>query len=256
MSVIHRWSIPTSNHVLTLFRASSLLTTLLRGFPGSCPPLGLPFSDLPPQSLLLVADPDGDVKFLVGPWEKTLIVLSKVSSLASTVSQLFSVRRIQRASPCPILEILVRMDFLQGLRSLLSLHYYLYLGETLPPPQNANWSDENFLAKSSLKQWVIDSENTDRDEEDAKMEQEPVAKPKSKVHRAKSIYKKSSDPQQAQNIVKEIEADTYEENPPLFREYISAPPDTKMVMDNQTKNGKTHARLLSTAKKEVSEGEE
>ncbi|KAI9769163.1 MAG: hypothetical protein M1839_003798 [Geoglossum umbratile] len=48
-------------------------------------------------------------------------------------------------------------------------------------------------------------------------------------------------------IVREIEADTYEENPPLFREYISAPPDVKYIMDNQFKNVKTHARLLSKA---------
>jgi kinetochore protein Spc7/SPC105 len=31
----------------------------------------------------------------------------------------------------------------------------------------------------------------------------------------------------------------------LFREYISATPDMKVVMDNQLKNVKTHARLLS-----------
>lgn len=47
--------------------------------------------------------------------------------------------------------------------------------------------------------------------------------------------------------MKEIEADTYEENPPLFREYMSAPPDVKPIMDNQFKNVKTHARLLSKA---------
>ena len=48
-------------------------------------------------------------------------------------------------------------------------------------------------------------------------------------------------------MVKEIEADTYEENPPLFRKYISAAPDVKSNMDNQFKNVKTHARLLSKA---------
>ena len=47
--------------------------------------------------------------------------------------------------------------------------------------------------------------------------------------------------------MKEIEADTYEDNPPLFREYISAPADVKPIMDNQFKNVKTHARLLSKA---------
>lgn len=47
--------------------------------------------------------------------------------------------------------------------------------------------------------------------------------------------------------MKEIEADTYEENPPLFREYMSAPPDVKSIMDTQFKHIKTHARLLSKA---------
>lgn len=36
-------------------------------------------------------------------------------------------------------------------------------------------------------------------------------------------------------------------NPPLFHEYISALPEVKYVMDNQFKNAKTHARLLSKA---------
>ena len=52
---------------------------------------------------------------------------------------------------------------------------------------------------------------------------------------------------EGRSIVKEIEADTYEDNPPLFREYMSAPPDVKPIMDNQFKNVKTHARLLSKA---------
>ena len=52
---------------------------------------------------------------------------------------------------------------------------------------------------------------------------------------------------EGRSIVKEIEADTYEENPPLFREYLSAPPDVKPIMDNQFKNVKTNARLLSKA---------
>ncbi|KAH0537926.1 hypothetical protein FGG08_005408 [Glutinoglossum americanum] len=52
---------------------------------------------------------------------------------------------------------------------------------------------------------------------------------------------------EGRRIVREIESDTYEENPPLFREYISAPPDVKYIMDNQFKNVKTHARLLSKA---------
>ena len=52
---------------------------------------------------------------------------------------------------------------------------------------------------------------------------------------------------EGRSIVKEIEADTYEDNPPLFREYMSAPPDVKPIMDIQFKNVKTHARLLSKA---------
>ena len=52
---------------------------------------------------------------------------------------------------------------------------------------------------------------------------------------------------EGRNIVREIEADTLEDNPPLFSEYISAPPDLKSIMDNQFKNVKTHARILSKA---------
>ena len=50
---------------------------------------------------------------------------------------------------------------------------------------------------------------------------------------------------EGRSTVREIETETFEENPPLFREYISATPDVKLVMDNQLKNVKTHARLLS-----------
>ncbi|KAL8857923.1 MAG: hypothetical protein Q9178_005542 [Gyalolechia marmorata] len=52
---------------------------------------------------------------------------------------------------------------------------------------------------------------------------------------------------EGRSIVREIEADTYEDNPVLFREYMTAPPDVKALMDNQFKNVKTHARLLSKA---------
>ena len=41
--------------------------------------------------------------------------------------------------------------------------------------------------------------------------------------------------------------DTYEDNPALFREYLSAAPEIRSIMDNQFKNVKTHARLLSKA---------
>ncbi|KAK2623679.1 hypothetical protein QTJ16_006860 [Diplocarpon rosae] len=50
---------------------------------------------------------------------------------------------------------------------------------------------------------------------------------------------------EGRKTVREIESETFEENPPLFREYISATPEIKVVMDNQLKNVKTHARLLS-----------
>ncbi|KAL8730844.1 MAG: hypothetical protein Q9166_003771 [cf. Caloplaca sp. 2 TL-2023] len=52
---------------------------------------------------------------------------------------------------------------------------------------------------------------------------------------------------EGRSIVREIETDTYDDNPALFREYIAAPPDVKALMDNQFKNVKTHARLLSKA---------
>lgn len=52
---------------------------------------------------------------------------------------------------------------------------------------------------------------------------------------------------EGRRMVKEIEADTFEENPPLFKEYISATPDVRALMDNQFKNVRTHARLLSKA---------
>jgi kinetochore protein Spc7/SPC105 len=44
-----------------------------------------------------------------------------------------------------------------------------------------------------------------------------------------------------------LEAEVYESQPPLFREYMSAPPDERAIMDNQFKNMKTNARLQSKA---------
>lgn len=46
-------------------------------------------------------------------------------------------------------------------------------------------------------------------------------------------------------IVRSIEAETFAEQPPLFREYVDARPDVKVVMDNQFRNGKANARLQS-----------
>ena len=50
---------------------------------------------------------------------------------------------------------------------------------------------------------------------------------------------------EGRSIVREIETDTFEDNPPLFKEYVSAPPNVKIVMDNQFKNVKANARFLS-----------
>ncbi|KAH9906494.1 Spc7-domain-containing protein [Xylariomycetidae sp. FL2044] len=52
---------------------------------------------------------------------------------------------------------------------------------------------------------------------------------------------------EGRRIVREIETETLEENPPLFQEYMCATPEFKTLMDNQFKNVKTHARLLSKA---------
>jgi kinetochore protein Spc7/SPC105 len=52
---------------------------------------------------------------------------------------------------------------------------------------------------------------------------------------------------EGRSIVREIETETFEENPPLFREYMAASPEFRALMDNQFKNVKTHARLLSKA---------
>jgi len=50
---------------------------------------------------------------------------------------------------------------------------------------------------------------------------------------------------EGRDIVREIEVDTFEENPPLFQEYMSASPAERTIMDTQFKNMKTHARLTS-----------
>ncbi|KAJ3539336.1 hypothetical protein NM208_g5533 [Fusarium decemcellulare] len=52
---------------------------------------------------------------------------------------------------------------------------------------------------------------------------------------------------EGRRIVKEIEMDTFEENPPLFKEYMAATPEIKTLMDKQFMNVKNHARLLSKA---------
>ncbi|PGH13558.1 hypothetical protein AJ79_03551 [Helicocarpus griseus UAMH5409] len=48
-------------------------------------------------------------------------------------------------------------------------------------------------------------------------------------------------------IIRSIEAETFADNPPLFQEYVTAPPDIRLLMDNQFRNVKTHARLQSKA---------
>ncbi|KAH8700898.1 hypothetical protein BGW36DRAFT_138021 [Talaromyces proteolyticus] len=52
---------------------------------------------------------------------------------------------------------------------------------------------------------------------------------------------------EGRQIIRSIETETFADNPPLFREYVTAPPDIRVVMDNQFRNIKTHARLLSKA---------
>ncbi|WZH40402.1 Spindle pole body protein [Fusarium acuminatum] len=52
---------------------------------------------------------------------------------------------------------------------------------------------------------------------------------------------------EGRRIVKEIETDTFEDNPPLFKEYMAATPEIKTLMDKQFMNVKNHARLLSKA---------
>ncbi|KAL1966659.1 hypothetical protein VTN77DRAFT_4070 [Rasamsonia byssochlamydoides] len=52
---------------------------------------------------------------------------------------------------------------------------------------------------------------------------------------------------EGRQIIRSIEAETYADNPPLFREYVTARPDIRLLMDNQFRNVKTHARLLSKA---------
>lgn len=47
------------------------------------------------------------------------------------------------------------------------------------------------------------------------------------------------------NVIRTMERETLEEQPTLFREYVDARPDVKMVMDNQFRNGKANARLQS-----------
>lgn len=63
-------------------------------------------------------------------------------------------------------------------------------------------------------------------------------------HSCRELKKYISD---GRRIVKEIETDTWEENPALFQEYMSATAEVKALMDNQFKNVKTHARLKSKA---------
>ena len=47
--------------------------------------------------------------------------------------------------------------------------------------------------------------------------------------------------------MREIEAETMEENPPIFREYVAAKPAERALLDKQFRNMKTNARLLTKA---------
>ncbi|KAK8165134.1 Spc7 kinetochore protein-domain-containing protein [Phyllosticta citrichinensis] len=48
---------------------------------------------------------------------------------------------------------------------------------------------------------------------------------------------------EGKNLVRQIEENTCKETPALFREYLSAPPDQRYIMESQFKNMKTNARL-------------
>ncbi|EFW99322.1 chromosome segregation protein [Grosmannia clavigera kw1407] len=51
--------------------------------------------------------------------------------------------------------------------------------------------------------------------------------------------------EEGRSIMREIETETYEENPAIFREYMTATPELRTQMDNQFKNIKIFARLQS-----------
>ncbi|KAL1894675.1 hypothetical protein Sste5346_005647 [Sporothrix stenoceras] len=51
--------------------------------------------------------------------------------------------------------------------------------------------------------------------------------------------------EEGRSIMREIETETYEDNPPIFREYAAATPEMRAQMDNQFKNIKIFARLQS-----------
>ncbi|KAI9662654.1 MAG: hypothetical protein M1831_002697 [Alyxoria varia] len=52
---------------------------------------------------------------------------------------------------------------------------------------------------------------------------------------------------EGRNVIREIEVETVDENPPIFREYTSASPRDRAFMDTQFRNMKSNARLLSKA---------
>jgi kinetochore protein Spc7/SPC105 len=53
---------------------------------------------------------------------------------------------------------------------------------------------------------------------------------------------------EGRSFVRDLEANVMEENPLLFSEYLTAPPDQRAIMDNQFKNLKTSARLEAREK--------
>ncbi|KAI9832577.1 MAG: hypothetical protein M1826_001527 [Phylliscum demangeonii] len=52
---------------------------------------------------------------------------------------------------------------------------------------------------------------------------------------------------EGRTIIRQIESDTYAENPGLFQDYVSASPEVRGLLDAQFKNVKTYARLSSKA---------
>ncbi|KLU88098.1 hypothetical protein MAPG_07085 [Magnaporthiopsis poae ATCC 64411] len=102
---------------------------------------------------------------------------------------------------------------------------------TVVPSANKSGSDEDGKADMSFERCVVAGACT-------------VPMLELYQHSCRELKKYISE---GRDIVREIEMETLEDNPPLFREYMSATPEFKLLMDNQFKNVKTHARLLSKA---------
>ncbi|KAI1314293.1 hypothetical protein F5Y03DRAFT_336672 [Xylaria venustula] len=127
-------------------------------------------------------------------------------------------------------------------------------GEHIHLQDFLNMTSIRFMELTTTKRRHTQAPNTQKDifrrEEDLSLERCVIAGactvPMLELyqHSCRELKKYISE---GRRIVREIETETFEENPPLFREYITATPEFKTLMDNQFKNVKTHARLLSKA---------